>query len=171
MVASRRERRSVRKRDSEGRLQHLPVIENTGSDVAAAPATTFGADDHVADPNLGERRCTTIGDQNRRFTGHAVRAPVFAASVGIDTCREADVWAVVGRDNGSRCVAVQLCRRRVWLLVARDKGKALEPVGRVRSCAAAADRDWSPVVVVCHRTIGSRSGFVRSSLLSFQPLV
>src|SRR5207244_4459743 len=72
-----------------------------------------------------------------------VNAAMLTAAVRIDTGREADVRAVVVRNDGARRVLQELRRRRDRLgfcfvplpLVM----KTLEAIGRIRSCAAAAN--------------------------------
>src|SRR5439155_6680435 len=72
-----------------------------------------------------------------------VNAAMLTAAVRIDTRREADVRAVVVRNDGARRVLQELRRRRDRLgfcfvplpLVM----KTLEAIGRIRSCAAAAN--------------------------------
>ena len=73
-----------------------------------------------------------------------INAPVFTAAVRIDARLEPDVRAVVGRDDGLRCILKELCLWRglfvcgaVLVNLIYD---VLEPVGRVFRCAPTPNR-------------------------------
>lgn len=68
---------------------------------------------------------------------------MLAAAIGIDRAVEADIRAVIGRDDGARGVADQRgVQARGWLVVRAPAivehlgGRRLEPSGRVRLRAA-----------------------------------
>ncbi len=73
----------------------------------------------------------------------AIDTPMLTAPVRIDACIETNVGAVVGRDNGMRCVlekvGVGYGILGVGFTVIGDKPKGFEPVGRVFAGAPAVD--------------------------------
>src|SRR5438132_14203128 len=77
-----------------------------------------------------------------RRAREAVDAAVLAATIGIDARLEADVGAVVVRDDGARRIAQeQRVRRRLLLrLLVANVLDRLEPILRVPGGAAAVDR-------------------------------
>jgi hypothetical protein len=71
----------------------------------------------------------------------AINTPVFTSSIGVNTCVETDIGALVGADDTPRVVSVIVCLRR-GAVVGFEVGvgfvvEALEAVGRVGVGAAA----------------------------------
>ena len=131
MVAAGNHCSSVVQADPERLFDAVPMREYARSLVAAAPAKSRGSKDSVSDADALEGTSGPVAHQDRCVTRHAVAAGVEAAAVGIHAPAEADVGAVVVREDLARVIFVDLEARGRGLLEVLDLGGGPR-VGRVR---------------------------------------
>src|SRR5262249_42781714 len=99
MVSAADELGAVLESHAEGGLDHLPGRQDLSSNVAPVRPFQSRSVDLVTRPKVGESPRPAIPCENSRLTRDAVRTRMHASPIRIDTPPEAEVRAVVRRED------------------------------------------------------------------------